>query len=180
MKIFPKIVDSISQFFAIISGIFILLAVSIVIIEVALRTFFHSTIYISEEYTAYLLVAISFFSLAYTLKEDGHIRVRFLYDAVKGTKARNYLNLIAFTAGLIVFSVVTVVTFNLFWDSVLLGSQSLQISRTYLAIPQFAMPLGSFILTLQFGAEVCKTIHAMRNRKDQKIDTRQEFNNESI
>ena len=50
-----------------------------------------------------------------------------------------------------------------FWDSVATRSQSIQISATYLAIPQFFMPLGAGMLSLQFLAELLRSILILRD-----------------
>ncbi len=162
MELFAKMIDRMTNAFGLIAGMLMLTGVVLVITEVILRTFFDSTIYISEEYTAYFLVAISFFSLAYTLKDKGHIRVNFLFKLVKGTTGRYLIDIYSFTAGFLIFAVITVVTFHFFLDSIITGSQSLQITRTYLAIPQSTIPLGSLIITLQFASEICKSILQLR------------------
>lgn len=43
-----------------------------------------------------------------------------------------------------------------------LRSQSIQISATYLAIPQFFMPLGAGMLSLQFSVELLRSILILR------------------
>lgn len=166
MKTFIKIIEKITNVFGLIAGTTMLLGVALIIIEIVLRKVFDSTIYITEEYIAYFLVSISFFSLAYTLKEDGHIRVNFLFNVIKEPKKRIVMDVYSFIVGLIVFSIITIVTANFFWDSVLMKTQSLQISRTYLAIPQSTIPIGSLIITLQFAAEICKSIIKFHGNRD--------------
>lgn len=174
MELFAKIIDRITDTSGFIAGALMLLGVAFVMIEVILRSFFDSTIYVSEEYTAYLLVAISFFSLAYTLKDKGHIRVNFLFKLVKGTNGPFFIDIFAFTVGFLIFAVITVITFNFFWDSVMMGTQSLQITRTYLAVPQSVIPLGSLFITLQFAAEICKTILKLREGEEHEIGSESE------
>jgi hypothetical protein len=43
-----------------------------------------------------------------------------------------------------------------FWDSVVNESRSMHVSETYLAIPQFFMPFGALLMTLQFLSEFLK------------------------
>jgi TRAP-type C4-dicarboxylate transport system permease small subunit len=162
MEKVSKAIDKLSQLFGIISGVIMLCGVILVIAEILARTLFDSTLYITEEYTAYFMVAITFLGLAYTLKEKGHIRMVFLHNIVKGGKARAYLDLYSFVVGLIIFFIITVVSTEFFWDSIVSGSRSMQISKTYLAIPQFAMPLGSLLITLQFASELIKTVLKLR------------------
>ncbi|MDK2823390.1 MAG: TRAP-type transport system small permease protein [Clostridia bacterium] len=165
--------ERVSQGSGILAGVMMLIGLSLVLIEIVIRTLFDKTLYITEEYTGYLMVAITFMGLAYTLKEKGHIRMVFLHKILKG-KARIILDIYSFTIGFIFFAIVTFTTTNFFWDSVVSQSRSMQISETYLAIPQFFMPLGSFIITLQFAAELIRAIIQLRmgTVKEQEIESK--------
>ncbi|MBZ4686629.1 MAG: TRAP-type transport system small permease protein [Clostridia bacterium] len=156
-----RLFDRISKVFGSIAGVMMLIGVTLVLTEIVVRALFDKTLYITEEYTGYLMVAITFLGLAYTLKEKGHIRMVFLHKVLKG-KARILLDIYAFIIGLAVFTLITITTFNFFWDSVVSQTRSMQISETYLAIPQSVMPLGSFIVTLQFAAELLRSILKLR------------------
>jgi TRAP-type C4-dicarboxylate transport system permease small subunit len=162
MEKFIRGIDRISNACGIISGIMMLIGVTLVLTEVFVRAVFDTTLYITEEYTAYLMVGITFLGLAYTLKEKGHIRMVFMHKIIKRGKARILLDIYSFTVGLAVFAVITGATFVFFWDSVLSGTQSMYISKTFIAIPQSAMPLGSLLITLQFAAEIMKSIIKLR------------------
>lgn len=170
MEKYVRIIDRISHVFGMIAGLMMLFGIALVLIEVLVRALLDSTLYITEEYSAYLMVAITFLGLAYTLKEKGHIRMSFLHKFIKG-KARIYLDMYAFIIGLCVFAVITVATTNFFLDSWVSGTRSMQISRTYLAIPQSAMPLGSLLITLQFSAEFVRSIIKLRKGEIDEDDT---------
>ncbi|WP_019416239.1 TRAP transporter small permease subunit [Paenisporosarcina sp. TG20] len=163
MEKFVRIIDKTSNAFGVLAGILMILSVVLVITEVIMRSAFDSTIYITSEYSAYFMVGVTFLGLAYTLKEKGHIRMAFLQKRFKGQKARLILDLYTFTVGLVLFSILTVATFQFFLDSLMTGSQSMQLSKTYLAIPQFALPLGSLLITLQFVSEIIKSIVKFRS-----------------
>ena len=55
------------------------------------------------------------------------------------------------------------VRLEFFWDSVITRSQSMQISETYLAIPQVALPAGAFLMALQFTSEFLKTVLVLKD-----------------
>lgn len=164
MQKIVSFIDRLSTIFGVIAGIFILFGMTLVLTEVVAR-FFNSTVYISGEYTAYFMVAITFLGIAYTLKDKGHIRMVFLHKIIKSDRIRALVEIYAYVVGLIVFAIITKVTFDFFWDSVVTGTRSMQVSRTYLAIPQFAMPLGSFLISLQFIAEILRSIIQLRTGK---------------
>ncbi|RFU70283.1 TRAP transporter small permease subunit [Peribacillus saganii] len=163
METLVRIIDKINKVFAYIAGILMVLSVCLIITEILVRSVFNSTIYITTEYTAYFMAAITFLGLAFTLKEKGHIRMVFIYKIFKGNKARVILDLYSYIVGLLVFLIITIATFQFFWDSLVSGTQSMQLSKTYLAIPQFILPLGSFLVSLQFIAEISRTVLKNRN-----------------
>lgn len=157
-----RIVDKISDFFGLISGIAIVLGAAFILAEILARSLFNSTLYITYEYTGYLMVATTLFGLAYTLKEKGHIRLSLIHSVVKTPKGRTILDIFAFICGFIIFAIITYATFEFFWNTYTSGTRSMQISRTYLAIPQFLLPLGSFLMTLQFVSEFLKAIKKLK------------------
>jgi len=167
MEKFIRIVDRISNIFGIIAGIFIILGMVLVLVEIVARSIFNSTIYISGEYSGYFMVAITFLGLAYTLKEKGHIRMTFLHKLklFQGGKPRIFLDMYSFLIGMIVFIIITIITSMFVWDSLVTGTKSIQISMTPLFIPQSAIPIGSFLITLQFFTQFLQTIQKLRQGK---------------
>ena len=85
----------------------------------------------------------------------------FLPHILKG-RAHTVFNMVCYTVGFLFWVGLTWYTAEFFWDSVVNESQSMQISETYLAIPQFFMPLGAILLTLQFLAEFLKALYVLR------------------
>lgn len=166
-----RVIDRITNFFSVIAGIVILLGVVLVIIEILVRTLFSSSIYIAEEYSGYFMVAITFFGMSYTLKEKDHIQITFFKKIVKNDTGKAILEIFTYCVGLALFAVITVVTGHLFLDTAISGTQSMQVSNTYLAIPQLTMPLGSFIITLQFVSEILKSILVKKQGTINKEET---------
>jgi TRAP-type C4-dicarboxylate transport system permease small subunit len=80
---------------------------------------------------------------------------------IKG-RAHVIFNMACFTVGFLFCVALTAYTWEFFWDSVVNGSQSMQISETYLAIPQAFLPVGSLLMTLQFLAEFLKGLATLR------------------
>ena len=162
MKRLIKIIDALSGANGWLAGIMTVLALILVITEIVWRTGFSKTIYISDEYSGYLMTMITFCGLAYTLRERGHIRMMMLPHFIKG-RARIIFDMVCFVVGFIFCVAFTWFTFVFFWDSYVNGSRSMHVSETYLAVPQFFMPLGAALMTLQFFAEFLKAIARLRN-----------------
>lgn len=170
MERFVRLVTRINKFFAGIAGILMILSVVLIITEVFVRTALNSTIYITSEYTAYFLVAMTFLGFAYTLKEKGHIRMSFLYKVLKGEKAHIFLDLYTCFVGLVSFSFILVACFHFFMDSLLSGTQSMNITKTYLMIPQSILPLGSLLMVLQFLSEIIEGIQKLKSGSIQQFE----------
>ncbi len=170
---FIRFCDGLSRAGGILSGILIVGALLLILGEILVRTLFHGTLYITEEYSGYLMAALTFFALSFTLKEKAHIRMVFLFSVLKG-KPKKILEIYAYLLGALFSAVLTGTTFLFFWDSVVNQSRSMQISETYLAIPQAVLPLGSALLFLQFCAEAVRALLSpvtdSSSSKEEKIE----------
>ncbi|MBM4329687.1 MAG: TRAP transporter small permease [Deltaproteobacteria bacterium] len=145
----------------------LILAISLLILlEIILRTVFAATTLIADEYAAYFLACLVFLGLAYTLKTEGHIRIRLLLSRLS-PKGQAYLNLICSAVALIFLIYLSWHIRELFYASVISDSRSLHPSRTPIYIPQFFLLVGSFLMTLQLGANILTSIISLRSSKEQ-------------
>lgn len=161
MKRFLSLVDRLSDLGGYLSGVMMIAGFTLVIIEILIRGLFVKTLYITEEYTGYLMAGLTYLALAYTLKEDGHIRMTFIFHALS-KRGGILIEIICLIIGLLFSVLLTYITFGLFWDSVLSRTRAMSISETPLAIPQFFLPLGSFLMALQFVSETVKRFKALK------------------
>lgn len=161
MENFIRLCDRLSTWGGVLSGVLTIVALILVCAEMVVRGMFDKTLYITEEYTGYLMAALTFLGLAYTLKEKSHIRMVFLHEILKG-RNRILLDLYAFAVGFLFCAMLTWTTADFFLDSIRTGSRSMQISSTYMAFPHFFLPFSSIILTLQFAAEFCRSLIRLR------------------
>jgi TRAP-type C4-dicarboxylate transport system permease small subunit len=162
MKKFIAIIDRVSGFSGWTSGIMMVVALIIAVAEIVARSVFSKTIYVSDEYSGYLMAMLTFLGLAYTLRERGHIRVMVLTHALRG-KTRTIYNMVCMFIGFLFCIGLTWYTFEFFLDSVVNKTQSMQITETYLAIPQIFLPLGSLLFMLQFLSEFLKGIKLLQH-----------------
>ena len=155
MKRLIKTMDGISTVAGALAAVLLVIALAINSIEIFIRTGIDRTLFITDEYSGYMMCGLTFLALAYTLKEKGHIRMTIVHSLVKD-RARLHLDSLCYVVGALFSGFVTWHAGSLFWDSLATGSQSVQLSATYLAVPQFFMPLGAVILTQQFVSEFLK------------------------
>ena len=155
MKTVIKAIDRISGFGGWSAGVLMVAALLIGVSEIVTRYVFGKTLYIADEYSGYLMAMLTFLGLAYTLRERGHIRMMFLIHFLKGRR-RVLFNMVCMFVGFVFCIGLILFTGEFFWDSVVNRTQSMQITETYLAIPQAFMPIGSVFLLLQFLSEFLK------------------------
>lgn len=161
MKHVIRFIDALSGLGGWTAAVMTVAALLLTVTEIVYRSVFSRTIYVSDEYTGYLMAMLTFCGLAYTLRERGHIRMMLLPHHLKGNK-RTVFNMVCHIVGLLFGIALTYYTFDFFWDSYVNQSRSMQVSETYLAIPQVFMPFGSALLTLQFLGEFLKGIAVLR------------------
>jgi TRAP-type C4-dicarboxylate transport system permease small subunit len=130
-----------------IAGVLIFLMAVAIGIDVFLRYVFNSpTIWINES-ARYTLLIITFLGLAFTRKEDAHIRVDFIIKRLP-KYVQNWMRVV----DSICFLVFTIVLFRLTWHvfmgSVIRGSLSPSFWQVPIAPWQAFIPLGLAILGL--------------------------------
>jgi TRAP-type C4-dicarboxylate transport system permease small subunit len=165
MNRFINAIDALSGAGGWLSGILMVIAFGLAIAEIATRSFFGGTLYIADEYSGYLMALMTFCGLAYTLRERGHIRMMFLVHILKG-RTKTIYNMICLAVGFLFCVALAWFAWNFFWDSVVNKSQSMQLSETYLAIPQSILPLGAALMALQFLAEFLKGVAVLCNKTE--------------
>lgn len=161
MKSLIRGIDRISLVSGYLAGAMTFLGLLIVLVEIFVRSLFDGTTYITEEYSGYLMCGLVFCGLANTLKQNGHIRMVFIHKLFSG-RPRLYLEMSCMLVSLGFCLVLIYSTMDLFWDSYVNDSQSMQITETYLAVPQFFMPLGAILLALQFVSGLMKGLLIMK------------------
>ena len=161
MESFVRLCDRLSNACGLASGLLMVVSTLLVLDEVLVRTAFDTTLYITEEYSGYLMAAMTFLALAYTLKDKSHIRMTFLHTVAKG-RVKIWIDIFAFSVGFLFCALLTYTMTDFFWDAVVTKSRSMQITQSYLAIPQFFMPFGTLVMTLQFAAEIFRSLLLLR------------------
>ena len=82
LKVIGKIIDILGNF----CSLLMILMIINVFYDVIMRYFFNDVSIGMQELEWHLFAAMFMFGIAYTLKEDGHVRVDILYDAMSKRK----------------------------------------------------------------------------------------------
>lgn len=131
-----------------VAGVGILMMALLITAEIVGRHLFGFSMLVVDEWSGYLLVAVTFLGLAYTMKTNGFLQIEFLLNRL-GPKQRRIFHIflisIAFSYSILIDHKLIAYT----WASYSTGLVSVSISQTPLFIPQLFMPLGMSLLVLE-------------------------------
>lgn len=88
-------------------AIILVLMIANVLYDVVMRYFFHASSVAMQELEWHLFAVVILFGISYTLKEDGHVRVDFLYERFSA-KTRAVINIVGTVLFLIPFSLLII------------------------------------------------------------------------
>jgi TRAP-type transport system small permease protein len=164
-----KFTARMSEWGGIGSSACILLIITLILVEILVRSVSGRSIFIAEEFSGYLLCWFAFMGMAYTLKTDGHIRVNLLLSRFSARK-KTLLEIFSGLVGLGAFLFLTVYLALLFYDSLVTGVRSMHVSETPLFIPQIMPVLGSALMVLQFVAFLGQKVADLSvKKKDEEL-----------
>lgn len=155
MRRFIHIVEAASDFGAALSALFMVLIVLLIGSEIVLRSLFNLSTLISDEYSAYFFVAMVLLGLAFTLKEEGHIRITLITSMV-GKKAELVLEVIATLTAIALIFFAIYYSSIMVYDSWYLDIQADSISETPIYLTQMVIPVGLVMLEFQLVARLLK------------------------
>ncbi|MDD9302965.1 MAG: TRAP transporter small permease subunit [Desulfobacter sp.] len=157
MKKIIDLVDRLSLGGACLSALFMVLIVLVIAVEILLRSVFNTSTLISDEYSAYFFVGVVLLGLAFTFKEDGHIKIT-LVTSVLGEKGQAVLDVLTTAVAIGVTSFALYYASLMVYDSWALGMQADTISETPIYLSQLVIPLGLLLFDLQLGARLLKRL----------------------
>lgn len=165
-----KWIDTFSQYGGYLGGILLPIAGSMIFYEVFMRYILRSPSTWVTEVSTYLIVASTMVSIAYTLKENAHIRVDWITSRFSD-RTRIILDIVTSSLALIF-------CLYLFWEGLKLTIDSFSMGEktsTVLRLPRFILlgfvPLGSLMISLQYLRVIpglFETLHELRIRGDER------------
>ncbi|MBT8762433.1 TRAP transporter small permease [Desulfohalobiaceae bacterium Ax17] len=143
-----KLADKLSNISAYLSGILMILIVILITFEIFLRAFFNTSTLIADEYSAYFFVGVVMLGLAYTLKENSHIRITLISSRLN-KKINKYLDLSVTLIAVLICSFLLYHSILMAYDTYSLEMTADTIAETPLYLPQLFLPIGFFVFDLQ-------------------------------
>ncbi|WDP88835.1 MAG: TRAP transporter small permease subunit [Desulfobacter sp.] len=155
MKKFITLVERLSTGGAFLSAFFMVLIVLFIAVEILLRSVFNTSTLISDEYSAYFFVGVVMLGLAYTFKEDGHIKITLL-TSVLGKRGQAALDVLATVVALAATTFALYYAGVMVFDSWQLDMRADTISETPIYLSQLMIPVGLILFDLQLVARLLK------------------------
>lgn len=137
-----------------------------VLVEVLTRYLLQAPLSLADEMGGYALVSITFLGLAYTWKQDGHVRVELLTNLLPG-RARQGLRFVTLLMATAFCIPMILGSYELLQDSLLFEARSGSWMRTPLVYPQSLLLIGSVLLFFQLVAEIIKAIRKFQTTREE-------------
>ncbi|MBI4186027.1 MAG: TRAP transporter small permease [Chloroflexi bacterium] len=148
------------------SAYVVLLMMLMVLVEVVTRYVLRHPLMVADEFGGYMLVAITFITLAYTWKEGAHVRIEFIVNRLP-PRFRNWLRLITLILATAFVPVLIKGSYDLWAYSHQFHERSLSWLRTLLEWPQIVLLIGTALLFLELIAELIKHVGILREKGDE-------------
>ncbi|MDP2931426.1 MAG: TRAP transporter small permease [Chloroflexota bacterium] len=143
------------------TGWVVVVMMLLVMVEVVTRYVLQQALAISDEYSAYMLVAISFMGLAYVSRQKSQIRIEVVTSKLR-PKVKKWLRLVTLAIGVAFFIILTRASYDLVMYSISHGARSGSWLRTPLVGPQLFMFIGGILICLQIIVEFIYAVRALK------------------
>jgi len=149
LRKFDPFLDRLNYCMAWMAGILLIYAMLSVAYNVFSRYLFNCPVVWVLEINEYSLLYTVFLSAAFVLQNEGHVRVDLLLNRLR-PRAQARLNAITSIAGAIVCLILTIYGARITWDALINHVPTLEFLKVPYFIVLIIIPIGSFLLTVQF------------------------------
>ncbi|NDV28932.1 TRAP transporter small permease subunit [Desulfovibrio sp. JC010] len=155
MRAIIRLIEGLSIGGAFLSAAGMLFIVALVVIEIFLRAVLNTSTLVSSEYGGYALVFLILTGLAYTMKEDGLIRINLLTSHFS-ENGKRIADIVSGIIGAAITAFALKYTISMVYETWDLEMTADTIAETPLWIPQLAIPVGLGLLLLQIIAFIAR------------------------
>ncbi len=153
MERFARLVEALSRLAGIVAVGLLLAAVLVICQMLVVRYGLGRSAIWQNEFATFALVAATFLGAPYVLLRRGHVTVDLLPLAL-GRTGRRRLGLLASSLGLLFAAVLFATSLEWWWEAWSLDLRTSSMWRARLWIPYLSLPVGSFLLVLQYLVEI--------------------------
>lgn len=154
-----RFLDVLSRAAGWVAAGFAVLIVLLMSVEILSRVLLGKSTMVVSDYTGYFLVALVLLGLGFTLREDGHIRIKLVRMRLPDAMGRVMDILIALAAAaMTVFALRA--SLRLVMASFQLDMRADTVAQTPFWIPQLAIPIGLALLLIQLLAFIIRRVRS--------------------
>jgi TRAP-type C4-dicarboxylate transport system permease small subunit len=161
MNRLSSLINKIGDLGGYLSGWLVPLMMILVVVEVFMRYVLHRPLMVADEFSAYMLVALSFLGLAYTWRQGGHVRVTVLVTRLP-SRAASWIRFM----GLILILIFMIELDRVSYKMITYALQINLRSSTWLMVPlfwpQLTIFIGFILLTLFVGLDIIRAVGKIR------------------
>lgn len=161
MKGFWDLFDKLLNVMAALAGVILVFIVGAVCYTIGMRYFFRQTTIWIMQTTEYALLWIVFLATTWLLREGGHITTDIIY-AHLSHKTRAYLDFIMFIIGGIACAVMLYFGITYMYECITCNVTDVRAVTVPKSAVFVIIPIGSFLLTIQFFRMAWKRLVAAR------------------
>ncbi len=162
-ELMPGIIDRLSEALALVGGVVVLLVTLMITYAVVARKVFNAPLGLSLEISNYAVIAIVFLPLAWIQAQKRHVSVDLITSRLSPRK-QTILDIFASVLCFVFCALLAWKSGELAWNSYEMGLRSATTLRVPLFIPQAIVPIGSFLICLQFLLAIPHDIHSLIGR----------------
>jgi TRAP-type C4-dicarboxylate transport system permease small subunit len=142
---FDKVIDALAT----LAGVLIMLTVFLVCGDISIKLTFGRSLPWVAEIVEHSLLWLTFLGTTWVLKRNRHIKMDMVVDQLN-PRHQSFLNLITSFLGAIVCLIIAWYSARVTWQHFQSGYKLLTIMDTPSALINFIIPVGFFLLTIQF------------------------------
>jgi TRAP-type C4-dicarboxylate transport system permease small subunit len=155
MKRFASAVDKLADIVGYLSGWLVPLMMMLVVVDVFMRYVMLRPLMVADEFSAYMLVALSFLGFAYTWRQRGHVRVEILVSRLS-SRASDRIRLVGLVVSLLFMLEMDRAAFKM----IVYAHQMKMRSSTWMMFPlfwpQLTIFVGFVLLTLVLVVDIAR------------------------
>ena len=164
MRTLEKIIrftDWVANLLGRLAGWLVVVMMLLVAVEVVMRYAFSKPPMIADEFSGYLLVAISFLGMSFAYMNKAHIRITIVQDRV-GSRTAELMRLICLALGVVFTAVFTHATIEYMQFSIMIDDRSATWLNFPLRYSQATITIGFLIFTLVLIGELIKSFYYLK------------------
>lgn len=155
------VIERIADIGGYVSGWLVPVMMILVAVEVFMRYILRQPLMVADEFSAYMLVALSYLGLAYTWKQGGHVRISLLVGQLP-SRAASWIRLIALIMSFIFLIGISHAGYIMIVYALKINLRSPTWLTFPLFWPQLTVFIGFILLTLLLMVEIARAIAKIR------------------